>query len=167
MKTNDQDLSRTPCPSRRWLLLAPFVLPIAAASARGRYRVVDVDVRPSAIVASRIVTDLPGRIAARIARSGGGSSGGGGTPVRVAIELRTIDPYRGGRVNERRGIAVRYRIIDAASGRTLASDRFTERTTVRDDVAGSIATLHVPRTQGAGERELADEVARHVLRYGL
>ena len=148
---------------RRALLAAFAALPLATAPALAgeRYRVVGVDVRPSAIVASRIITDLPGRIAARIGRSRDR-----GTPVRVIVELRTIDPYRG-RVNERRGIAARYRVIDAATGRTLKADRFIERTTVRDDVEGTFGVLHVPRSQGAGERELADEVAGHVLRYGL
>ena len=132
------------------------------AAARGRYRVVGVEVRPTPLVASRLVTDLPGRVAARI-----GCGGGGATPVRVVVELTTIDPYRGGRPTRPRAIAARYRIIDAATGRTLRADRFTERTTVRDDVVGSLAVLHVPRSQGAGERELADEVAGHVLRWGL
>ena len=157
-------------PTRRALIVAlgatvaapAFPIPSSSAAARERYEVVGVEMRPSAIVAARVVTDLPGRIAARIR-----GHRGGGTPVRVIVELRTIDPYRGGRPNERRGIAARYAIVDAATDRTLRADRFTERTTIRDDAEGTFAIPRVPRSQGEGERELADEVAGHVLRHGL
>ena len=150
--------------NRRHLLLTLAGATLAArpAVARERYRVVDVDVRTSPIVASRIRTDLPGRIAARIA-----GRRRDGMPVRVVVELDTIDPYRPNLRTARRGLAARYRVIDAATGRTLKADRFTERTTIRDDVEGSVGVLAVPYSRGAQERELADEVARHVLRYGL
>lgn len=147
----------------RRALLGSMLLLTVPATARGRYRVVDVDIRASPIVASRIRTDLPGRIAARLLAG----RHGGDVAVRVVVDLRTIDPYRAGQRNVRRGIAVRYAVVDARTGRTLKSDRFIERTTIRDDVEGSIAVLRVPRTRGEQERELADEVARHILRYGL
>lgn len=147
--------------SRRAFLAIGLAAMPGVALARGR--VASVDVSVSGLVASRTRIDMAGRIRARIAGAGGGR----GAPVRVIVELDTIDPYRAGRVNERRGVAARYRVVDAATGRTLKTDRFIERTTVRDDVEGTVATLLVPRTQAEGERELADEVARHVLRYGL
>ena len=152
-----------PMLTRRAFVLASLALAATNAFARGRYRAVDVDVEVSNIVASRIRTDLPGRIARQIRRR----SSNGGQPVHVTVELRTIDPYRSDQPSRGRAIAARYTVRDAATGRVLASDRFTERTRTISDEAGSVAVVHVPRSRGAGEHELADEVASHVLRYGL
>lgn len=149
--------------TRRAFMAAALAIPASAALARGRYRAIDVEVRVSPIVASRIVTDVPARVRSRITRG----SARGGRAVRVSVELRTIDPYRSNQASSGRGIAARYTVRDAATGRVLASDRFIGRTRTIDDEAGSVAVFHVPRSRGAGERDLADEVASHVLRYGL
>ena len=150
---------------RRLLAGALLALPCAgAASARGRFRVVDVRVSVSPIVASRIRTDLPGRIAAIIRDRGSRS---GGPPVRVLVELRTIDPYRPFQDNVRRGMAVRYRVVDAGSGRTLKASRFLERTSRRDDDAGTATFGIRPITQGTQERELARGTAFQILREAL
>ena len=148
---------------RRALLALLLTLPATAARSRDRYSAADVEVRLSNIVASRIRTDMPGRIASQIRRRGGG----GGRPVRVIVELRTIDPPSPTQPNLPRAVAAAYRVVDLATGRTVGSDRFTERTTRREDVAGTAGFLHYPRSAAQEERELADEVARHVLRYGL
>ena len=134
-----------------------------SATARGRYRVVDVDIRVSDIVESRIRTDLPGRIA-RIIRDRAGRSAG--PPVRVVVELRTIDPYRPFQDTVRRGMAVRYRVIDAGTGRTLRADRFLERTSRRGD-EGPLRFNLRPITQGTQERELARGTAFQILREAL
>ena len=154
--------------NRRHVLAAlPGALALAAASssasARGRYRVVDVDVRVSPIVASRIRTDVPGRIASILRRGGSG----GGPPVRVVVELRTIDPYRPTQDNVRRGMAVRYRVLDANTGRTLKASRFLERTSRRDDFEGTIEFFTRPITRGTQERELARGTAYQILREAL
>lgn len=151
--------------NRRSLLAALFVTfaPLPAA-ARGRYRVSDVDVRVSPIVASRIRTDLPGRIARGLRSLRGGAAG---PSVRVMVELRTIDPFRPGQPNDRRGLAVRYRVVDAATGRTLASSRFIERSTPREDDRGTAVFGIRPITQGTTERELADATARQIAREAL
>lgn len=155
-------------PNRRDLLAAmPGALAFAAASspafARGRYRVVDVDVRVSPIVASRIRTDIPGRIASILRRG----AARGGPPVRVVVELRTIDPYRPTQDNVRRGMAVRYRVVDANTGRTLKASRFLERTSRRDDFEGTVAFFARPITRGTQERELARGTANQILREAL
>ena len=155
---------------RRAMLLALAFAPLALAPlaslpamARERIEIVDVDVRASPIVASRIATDLPNLIASMIARS----SDRGGRAVRIIVELRTIDPYRAATSDRSRGLAVRFRTVDAATGRTIRADRFIERTRERSDERGTIATIVRPRTQATGERDLAAAVARHVLRWGL
>ena len=152
--------------SRRLFALSLGAVPAAfsaMALGRERYAVAGVDVRVSGIVASRLRTDMPGRIASQVRRRGAGS----GRPVRVVIELRTIDPPSPTQPNLSRAVAAAFRVVDVASGRTLASERFIERTTRREDVAGTAAFLNYPRSARDEERELADEVARHVLRYGL
>ena len=153
---------------RRNVLLALAAMPLVAseieapASAREGYRVVHVDVRVSSIVSSRTVTDMRRRIASRIGRGGGA-----GRAVSVTVELRTIDPYRSVQPTRGRAIAARYTVRDASTGRVLAADRFTERTRTRSDEEGSVGAFHIPRSRHAGERDLADEVAAHVLRYAL
>ena len=134
------------------------------ALAIGRYRVVDVNVRVSPIVAGRIRTDMPGRIASIIRRRGARSNG---PDVRVVVDLRTIDPYRPTLDNVRRGMAVRYSVLDARTGRTLASSRFLERTSRRDDFEGTVLFNTRPITRGTQERELARGTANQILREAL
>lgn len=152
--------------NRRELLSAVLVAALApqSARARGRYRVSDVDVRVSPIVASRIRTDLPGRIARGLRSLRGRADG---PSVRVVVELRTIDPYRAGQPNDRRGLAVRYRVVHRSTGRTLAASRFIERSTPREDERGTALYGIRPITQGTTERELADETARQIAREAL
>ena len=148
---------------RRFLVatVATCALPTGASAAT--YRVTDVVVRPSRIVLARIATDMPGRIAS-IIRSRG--SRGSGRPVRVLVELRTIDPFRLGERGVQRGIAVRYRVIDAATGRTLRASRFIERTRRRERDRFDPFDLR-PLTRGTQEGELARRVAAQILREGL
>ena len=147
---------------RRQILVAFGLLALATppSAAADRYRVVGVDVVPSALVSSRVRFDMASRIRARLA-----SAGDGGRPVRVIVTLRTIDPYRAD-MRDRR-IAATYSIVDARSSQTLDADRFTERATTRDDVEGTVAAFALPRSRAAQERELADKVAAHILRWAL
>ena len=147
--------------SRRAVLTGALSIMATPALARAAYRIADVDVRVSRIVASRIRTDIPGMIVNGLRRGGQR----GGRPIRVVVELRTIDPYRPTQTfSEGRGIAVRYRVVDAANGRTIAASRFIERTTPREDDIGTIRFATRPITRGTQERELARGVASQILR---
>ena len=146
---------------RRRVLIGLAALAATPAFAKGRYSVQSVDVRVSPIVASRTRTDIAGRIASVLR----GRSGRGGRPVRVVVELRTIDRYEPTQTyTQRRGIAVRYQVIDASTGRTVASSRFIERTRPREDDIGTVLFATRPITAGTQERELARGVAGQILR---
>ena len=136
------------------LLATPaLVLPLPAL-ARGGHSIVGVDVVARSIVWQRIRYDMPGRIRWRMGRL----ARGGGRPVRVLVTLHTIDPFE--TRSPRRGVAVRYRVTDANTGRTLWRSRFLQRAGDKEHL---VIPLH-PKTRDRQERELADRVARQIAR---
>ena len=148
-----------PMLTRRTLIAAVAMSVTTPSSAQTRFSVGAVEVRTSNIVASRIRTDLPGRIAALL------RGRGSGRPVRLVVNLRTIDPFEAAlRYQQRRGIAVEYQAIDQGTGRVIASSRFIERTRSLEDDEGTIRAFTRPITQGTQERDLARGVASQILR---
>ena len=147
--------------SRRSLLACTLAAIASPALARSSYRIADVEVRVSPIVAGRAGADLPRRIAASLR----GRGEPGGRPVRVMVELRTIDPYRPTQTfSEGRGMAVRYRVVDIGTGRTILQSRFIERTEPRENDFGTVRFATRVITRGTTERDLARGAARQIVR---
>ena len=147
--------------TRRSLLGAALAAVASPAWARSAYRIADVDVRVSSIVAGRASSQLARQVEARLRGRGQRS----GRPVRVTVELRTIDPYRPTQTfSQGRGMAVRYRVTDIGTGRTILQSRFIERTEPRENDIGTIRFATRVITRGTTERDLARGTARRILR---
>ena len=144
---------------RRGVLAGLLAFAAIPAQARERYRIENVTVRLSDIVASRVRSDIGGRIAHAL------RGRGNGRPVDVAIELRTIDPYRPTQTfSIGRSIAVRYSVVDRATGQVIARSRFIETTEPRENDIGTVRFNTRVITRGTQERELAREVASRIAR---
>lgn len=158
------DASHTPAAglTRRALVLGAAAVPLAAsvpALAGAGFSIAGVEVRATSIVRARVSPRMIDRVHWRLSRFAGAR---GGRPVRVVVSLHTIDPYSA-QAGYRRGVAVRYTVLDAATGRALLRSRFLERTRP-DERFEQFRFRRQTQTRWQTERQLADRVARQIAR---
>ena len=157
------DASRIPSAlTRRTLLLAAATVPLAGAAparAGAGFRISGVEVRATPIVRARVSPKMIDRVHWRLSRFPGARDG---RAVRVVVSLHTIDPYSS-QAGYRRGVAVRYTVVDAATGRALLRSRFLERTRP-DERFEHFRFRRQTQTRWQTERQLADRVARQIAR---